>query len=75
MPDARDALLVVLNNSNAEQRVTIPAPEGDALEEGWTGVKVLFGKENGNARASRDGAMLTVTLAPVSGIVVKVKRD
>jgi glycosidase len=75
MPDARDALLVVLNNSNAEQRVTIPAPEGDALEEGWNGVKVLFGKENGNARASRDGAMLTVTLAPVSGIVVKVERD
>lgn len=70
--DSRDAFVVVLNNSSSIQNVAVPAPSQDILDRGFRSPKRVFGEGKLAKGTKKD--RLIVTLPPVSGIVLKVRR-
>ena len=68
-PGQQRAFAVVLNNSGAEQTLTIPAKPSLGTS-GFVKPRLAFGK--GSVKATNDGGQLTVTVPAVTGLVVRL---
>lgn len=73
MPGEGHAIVVVLNNSDTGQTITIPRdPDGEALGRGFAEVAVIHGAATMTPPTDKEA--ITLKVPPISGAVLRVAR-